>query len=519
LEVTQVSLADYTAVFRKRWWVFAIVALLTTVLALAWSLLQTPLYYSEARILVNSRSSAEIFDPVATSQNSGALSRQLANERQFFESDRVRRTADEQLRAAGVAVAPGDIDGDNVLVGSEPSQQADVLVIWAQAESANAAVAIAKQYVDTYIELRSAAAIEDFEATREVIQAQYAEVQQQLAGLPAGDSAERQVLESQLTAYGDALGDLSVSINRRAGRAEVIREPRNPGGPFAPSTTRNVMLGLIVGLVGGAGLALLIESFDQSIAGKDEIEAATPGAPNLAMIPALTDWREREATRIESSERPNSQASEAYRVLRSGIEFAAVDNPIEILQVTSSNPGEGKTTTVANLALAMARTGKQVVLLDADLRKPRAHSFFDVPIEPGFTDVILGNAAPRDVLHVVENNGGVLAVIPSGALPPGPSELLGSERARTVLEQIAEQSDLIVIDSPPVLPVSDALVIARHVDATLLVANATETSLPDLEEAYERLIKADARVVGTVLNETRTRRHGYGYGYGYTSDG
>lgn len=276
-----------------------------------------------------------------------------------------------------------------------------------------------------------------------------------------------------------------------------------------------MLVGLLLGTILGVSVAFVLETLDTSISGKEDLEAATGTIPNLAVVPALRDWRERTTTRIVTVERPQSPESEAYRTLRAALEFATVDAEARILQVTSANPGEGKTTTAVNLAVTMARNGKRVTLVDADLRKPRLHAFFDLPVEPGLTSVILGQMKASDVGHEVERDAGVLTIMSSGPLPPGPSELLGSERTGRVLRELAENSDILIVDSAPVLPVSDALVLAKKVDATILVANGSRTRVPEISQAVELLSQVDARVIGTVLNQAKRGSSGYGYGYGY----
>ncbi|MEI8240751.1 MAG: CpsD/CapB family tyrosine-protein kinase, partial [Actinomycetota bacterium] len=181
---------------------------------------------------------------------------------------------------------------------------------------------------------------------------------------------------------------------------------------------------------------------------------------------------------------------------------------------------EGKSTTAANLAFVMSRAGQRVVLLDCDLRRPRLHDFFGLPNTIGFTDLLVGNASLDDVLQRVAGEEN-LSIITSGPIPPDPSELLSSKKARDVIEQIRGRADLVIIDSPPVLAVTDPLVLANVVDAVVLVAAAGKSDKRFTIKAMEQLQLVDAHVVGAVLNRQGSRgsdSYGYGYGYGYRSE-
>jgi non-specific protein-tyrosine kinase len=248
---------------------------------------------------------------------------------------------------------------------------------------------------------------------------------------------------------------------------------------------------------------------------KDDLERAS-GLQTLALIPAVEGWRDRDEARLVSVAEPTSPPAESYRTLRTSIQFLGLERPLRTLQVTSPAAGEGKTTTLANLAVALARAGQQVVVACCDLRRPRVHEFFGLSNGIGFTNVLLGEAPLSAVLQPVE---GVerLAVLASGPLPPNPSELLASRRTADVLAALAGGADVVLVDSPPVLPVTDAAVLAGQVDATVLVATVGDTTRREVARAVEVLRQVGAPLVGTVLNGVPTEG-GYGYsydGYGY----
>jgi non-specific protein-tyrosine kinase len=213
-------------------------------------------------------------------------------------------------------------------------------------------------------------------------------------------------------------------------------------------------------------------------------------------------------------EAPTSSASEAYRSLRTAIGFIGLDKPLRVIQVTSPSAAEGKTTTIANLAVALANVGKKVVVVDCDLRRPRIHTFFGIPNEVGFTSVLLGEVPLANAAQAVGRRH--LMLLASGQLPPNPSELLSSTRTAQVLATLQAEADVVLVDSPPVLPVTDSAVLSAHVDATLLVIRAGVTTRRQLTRAVEVLEQVAAPLVGTVLNGvTADEGYGYTYNYGY----
>ncbi len=201
---------------------------------------------------------------------------------------------------------------------------------------------------------------------------------------------------------------------------------------------------------------------------------------------------------------PRSGASEAYRTLRTNIEFASVDAPIRTLLVTSSVPGEGKTVTAANLAIVFAQAGRRVLLVDADLRKPGVHPLFDLPNAHGLTTLLRSDEADLDAIaHPTEQAN--LRVLTTGPLPPNPAELMGSQRMRTVLERLKASADLVVFDSPPLQAVTDAAILSSFLDGTLFVIDAGHSRRRAVRLAREALARAGANVLGVALNRIPAR--------------
>ncbi|MBV9039967.1 MAG: CpsD/CapB family tyrosine-protein kinase [Acidimicrobiia bacterium] len=216
----------------------------------------------------------------------------------------------------------------------------------------------------------------------------------------------------------------------------------------------------------------------------------------------------------------DANIDESFRILRSNVEVALVNLEPPIAIVTSAYPGEGKTWTVVGLARALASAGRRVVLVDLDLRKPGVHNTLVIPNEVGVSDVLLGRRSLNDCLQYVEFDGAAgpgrgLYVLTTGKGVSEPAELLGTNRTVRLLEGLAEQADLVLIDTPPVLPVADTLIIGRMVAGAVLVVEARKTSIPAVQRATEQLTRNQTRILGVVVNKSTERGDGYGYGYGY----
>ena len=209
---------------------------------------------------------------------------------------------------------------------------------------------------------------------------------------------------------------------------------------------------------------------------------------------------------------PKSPISEQYRTIRTNIQFASVENPIRSMIVTSSGPSEGKSTTTANLAIVYAQQGKRVLLIDADLRKPTIHYTFRLDNLRGLSNVLVGERSLEEVVHESDVPG--LDVVSCGPIPPNPSELLGSKKMRDMLDYAKDQYDIIMLDTPPVLAVTDAQILANFVDGSILVIRSGYTEIEAATKAKEALEPARAKLLGTVLNGREKTASNYYYYYG-----
>ena len=210
---------------------------------------------------------------------------------------------------------------------------------------------------------------------------------------------------------------------------------------------------------------------------------------------------------------PKNPAAEAYRVIRTSVQFAQAGKELQTIALTSCTPNEGKSTTIANLAVVLTQAGKSVLLIDCDMRNPTVHKNFNLSNKIGLSSCISMGTALADAVQATGIEG--LDALTAGVIPPNPSELLGSERMQNILQRAKEEYDYVLIDTPPVLPVTDSLVLGRMVDGLILVIDSGEIKVEMAREVKNQLMHSGANILGVVLNKVRSEHHGYGYGYYY----
>ena len=330
----------------------------------------------------------------------------------------------------------------------------------------------------------------------------------------ANKQAQMAAMQNKLNTYQTNLAQLLNFFQGSATNYISVVEPATvPGTPISPRTMLNVLLAATVGLILAVGAAFLLEYLDDTIKTPDDISKAL----DLSTLGAVTRIEgESIEDKLVTADHPRSPISEAYRILRTNLQFSTVDKPLKTLLVTSANPIEGKSLTAANLGVVMAQAGMSVIIVDSDLRRPVLHRIFRLTKEDGLTNALLqGNPNPDGYLQAttVEN----LRVLTSGPLPPNPSELLSSERMSRLIEHLKEQADVVLFDSPPYLAVTDAAVLSSQVDGALLVIDAGACRRELAVRAVEGLNKVGGNVLGAVLNKLSPRGSGYYYYYYYYS--
>jgi capsular exopolysaccharide synthesis family protein len=323
-----------------------------------------------------------------------------------------------------------------------------------------------------------------------------------------------EIADAVTRSFRDVAPDLTAPVGGESPvRVTVLTPAEVPEDAVIPNARVNLALGAVIGLALGVAIALLIEVLDTRIRGQRDLEEVP--VPVLGGI--AYDKRSSKRPLIVQAD-PSSPAAEAFRTLRTNLQFLDVEGGPRTFVVTSSVPFEGKSTTTANLAIAMAQSGFRVLLIDADLRSPSVAELFGIEGGVGLSDVLIGRV---ELVNVIQPWGvRNLSLLPAGSMPPNPSELLGSRAMHELLREVETEFDAVLVDSPPLLPVTDAALLARHARGALVAVAAGRTRRAQLTESLEALRQVGARVSGIVLTMVPTRgpdKHGYGrYGYGTT---
>ncbi|MGH9243374.1 MAG: polysaccharide biosynthesis tyrosine autokinase [Acidimicrobiales bacterium] len=532
----ELQLRDYLSLLWRRKVVVILIFMACLSAAVGFSLVQTPTYRATAEVLVHIQNTV---DPLETARPADA-ERLLNNEVRLIESQPARDAVEEAYN--------GSLDVDEV-TAQVAEVDADVVEVSMTSGDPDEAATLVNAYVDTYIEFRRQQRVNEMLAastqvreTADALQQQIAAISQPLVALDAqiaaadeDDVPDLQVqrqnlatqlasqlnpLRSQLALYQEQLDRLELSAGlRESGSIEKLTTAEPPESPVSPQPVRNAALAAVLGLLLGIGGAFLVEQLDDSVKHNDLLEALT-GLPTFGIVPRVAVRKGASAAAyVVTATAPKSVAAEAYRSLRTSVKFLGVDRPLKVVQITSPSLGEGKSVTAANLAVALAQAGDRVIVVGCDLRRPRIDAMFGVPPGPGLTGVLMGEAPLPEAIFAVPDMPR-LAVLRTGTLPPNPSELLGTKRTAQLLEAVSSAYDVVLLDCPPVLPVTDALVLAREADATLLVVAARQTSRRATTRAIDLLRQVNAPLVGTILNEaSEADTYGTGsytyYAYGH----
>lgn len=505
-----IELRDYILPLQRWWWLVLASTLLAALSSLALSMTQPDRYQSRATVMVG----AGIQDPNPDSMQF-FMSQQLAT---TYADLAQRPTVQEAtMNALGLTWLPA------YAVSTVPNTQLMEVVV-TDTDPARAK-AVVDELVNQLI-LRSPAGREE-QARQDFVSQELTEMEQAIRATKDEVSQRQNELgnlfsarqiadaQSQIFALQDKLNSLQANYatllattQRGAVNTINVVEPGNlPGGPLSSNIMWNVLLAAAVGFMLGAGGAYLIEYLDDSIKNSNSVERDL-GSTTLGAIPEFS--ADDKANELVMLGRSQSPGAEAYRILRTNLQFAAVAHELNRLLVTSASPGEGKSTTAGNLAVAIAQAGRRVVLIDADLHRPRQHRVFKLVNNVGVTSALLSD--PTNVEMFLQRTPiASLRVLTTGPLPPNPAELLGSQRMRDLLNTLQQHADVIVIDSPPTTAVADTAVLSTLVDGVLLVVETGKTGREPARRALAALNQVQAHVVGVVLNRMPTRGSGYYY--------
>jgi capsular exopolysaccharide synthesis family protein len=385
------------------------------------------------------------------------------------------------------------------------------------AGSAKEAAKLVNLYARTYIDQTTRSRVAVLARASDAIDAQLADldVERRRISREVDDATSRgsnrtQSLVDQLSAldiqrstYVQRLQNLQLSADLADDQsAQVVEAAEPPSRPISPKPLRDGVIGLMLGLGLGLAIALAREFLDDTVRTPSDLDALTDGTvPTLGRVPTFEDA----SAGLVTVSTPASPAAEAFRAVRTSVRFVALDRAMKVIQVTSAEAGEGKTTVVSNLAGALAQAGHRVAVVSCDLRRPDLHDRFGEPSSPGLTDVLVGECLLSETMR--ETTSGVY-LLPSGARPPNPSELLGSSRMKAVVDFLVSEFDFVLLDSTPVLAVTDAVVVSQFAQATLLVVAARTTPRQRVREAIDGLVRAGAPLAGLILNKTDPRDEG-----------
>ncbi len=312
------------------------------------------------------------------------------------------------------------------------------------------------------------------------------------------------------SAYQELLTQLEakkLSVASEKGRASLVDEALTATAT-TPSLTKTLVFSLALGIFLGFALALLLEVLDDTIRRPEDL-TRDADLRFLGIIP----WTGEEIIELIMVDTPKSPPAEAFRTLRSNINFSTLDDPPKTILVTSAGAAEGKSMMCANLAVAFAQVGNSVLVLDTDLRRPTQHKLFGADPSVGLTNVLVGELSVEQAIQDTEVEN--LRILPSGPLPPNPAEMLDSARMNALLEELADEADLILLDSPPAIMLTDALVLASRVDQTLIVAGAGEVTRDAFDEMVRLIRHARGNILGTILNKLKLTASDYYYYYYY----
>jgi succinoglycan biosynthesis transport protein ExoP len=517
------SLRDYLGVLMRWWWLIVLITLAAGFSAYSLAHRKVPQYEASATLLYemqmdvsNPLGGAVYIDPNATELDVGSAIAMLASPKVI---DMATSRLGDAATKAGYSVS------GTATTGSTDSSLVNGLMISAVSTSPQLAAAAANTYADVTIESRKV-------EQRARIDKAIAIVRSSLAGATQGST--------DAILLGQRLRDLQIQRGTVGGSFKVVAYADAPTAPFAPRPKRSGILGIAVGLFAGIGIAFLLEQLDTSIRTEDRL-VGIMRQPILGRVPRVPKKALEHGVLLTVTD-PASPAAEAFRMLRSNLDFTHVDGDINSVLVTSSVQGEGKSVTACNLAVSLALAGKRIVIVDGDLRRPRVHKYFGVMNDVGVSTVASGKTKLADALQGVllkpgNDNGPAaiaasaaaaaasladdgsqnvpkLVVLPSGPLPPNPGEVVASKRFAAMIKDLEISTDIVIVDSPAMLAVGDTAALAGKVDGLVYLVDMKLMRRPMLQEAARRLGQVPCRKLGLVVirhhqHAAYYRRHYY----------
>lgn len=381
----------------------------------------------------------------------------------------------------------------------------NVIELAAEAGTAGRAAQVADSYATAYVNVRNQQLAEQAGSRSAEIQARVNGLAAQMSELEArGDVAASAAAAAEQASLRQQLERLSARQGEGLAAAELVQSAVVPTSRESTRPVRTAVTALLAGLLVGTALALLLDRFDDSVRTGDDLRRTT-GRDMIGTVPEVASWKVPTQVKLVTASDVRSPAARSYAVLAAALTGVMVDDGHTLVQFTSPSAREGKTVTVANLGVALARTGRRVLMVCCDLRTPRLHQFFGLDNDIGFTSVLLGKVPLSAAMQEVAAQPG-LVILASGPLPPKPSELLSSGRSTEVIRSLRAHADIVLVDSSPILVNTDALAVAGAVDAIVLVCAAFRTDRADASRATDILGHLRAPIVGSVLNGATTEK-------------
>jgi succinoglycan biosynthesis transport protein ExoP len=506
------SLSDYMRVLKRRKLTIAVVTVVSVLAAFAYTKHQTVLYQSQAGVLLSRQSLVTALTGVVDPSSNQQPDRVAQTQADVARSPAVAKAVLEALRPNHPELAQWTPSRVLASTTAAPQSGADLLIFQATSHNAGLARDLVNQYALQYTKYRE---LLDNDAVTAAID----RIQTALETTTSKSLAARLQQKKQ---------DLLTIASLQSGNTRVVT-PAEGASQTQPKTTRTVLLGCGLGLILGIMFAFAREALDTRVRTGSEVSAALD-LPVLARLPSPPRALRKRDQLVMLAD-PAGPAAEAFRILRTNFDFANLRIGAQAIMITSALEREGKSTTLANLALAFAQAGRRVCIIDLDLRRPYMDRFFSESREPGFTNLALGRITLDEVLNEVDltgvpstsrsdmfdagrgGTGGSLHCITGGLIPPDPADILDSDILEKVLSQLKERFDLILIDAPPLLPVSDGMIISRRVDAMLPVVRLEDAKRSTLAEFRRVLSLSPAPRLGFVETGVPASE-GYGYGSG-----
>jgi capsular exopolysaccharide synthesis family protein len=505
------DLRDYWRMIRTRVWTVLAMATIVAAIAGAYIALRPPMYFAQAKVIVD-----PLVNPAITGSvgNPTAYQPDMVVESEIVSSITIARAVRDDLNLSS---SPEELAAT---VRVEPVRDAAVMYIGYLASQPETAATIANSFAEQYLANRQQKIIEQVEAAiapleeeRDALAEEAGRVEAQIEASDDPEEIGRlqgqlEGLRAEIAQYGTDIAEIRGNSSTSTG-GSIVQFASAPREPSGPSIVLASILGFIVGAIIGAGLAILLGLRANRVGGRDEL-AEFIGAPVMGVIPTVDDWSSREKAELVTRDHPGSPAAEAYRTLATNIRFLRSQRAVGVVVVTSALPGEGKSATTANLAVVLAETGVRTLLIDTDLRRPRAERFLGVPNGAGLREALEGARTLDDVVLATEVPN--LSIVRSGAIPDDPVSLLAGPHAGSVFHDMRRLGDIVICDAPPTLPVADASILSEVADVVLFVHDPAISSRTALEDAVRQLRTAGAEIAGGVYNNiTTVQRTSLGY--------